>query len=369
MLPGGTQNVSPGFSARFSIVGGAHTCAEERLLAAKLLSFLLLILIATPAPAQSQDASHGVAPHAETPASGKVPAGVILVKGAWSSATDSTTPVPEGGAIVENVYNNEYFSLTFPLPTDFNEKYKGPPPSDSGYYVLAQLRPADTFKGPAKATVLISAQDLFFSLSPAPDAKELVKYVRANLKPDYKVEREPTQVQAANRPFIRLDYVAPAANLHWFILATEIRCHLVQFVFTSQDTHLLEALIQDMNGMKLPAEADPIRGTGGGSAPVCIKDYATSDTILNRVDPMPTDHKFNPVPVRIIIGKDGSVEHIHFLSAFPDQAKSITDAVTQWKFKPYVQNGEPVKVETGIMFGSPQRTTPKTPPAKTAIAN
>lgn len=335
----------------------------------KLLALIFLVLMAALAPAQSQVSPDGVAPHAQTPVVNEVPSGVILVKGAWSSASDSATPVPEGGAIAENVYNNEYFGLTLPLPADFNEKYKGPPPSDSGYYVLAQLRPAGTFKGPIRGTVLISAQDLFFSLSFAANAQELVKYVRANLKSDYKVEREPVQVRVANRPFIRLDYVAPAANLHWYILATEIRCHLVQFVFTSQDTHLLEDLIQDMNGMKLPAEADSVRGTGGGSAPVCIKDYATSDTILNRVDPMPTDHKFNPVPVRIIIGKDGSVEHIHFLSAFPDQAKSITDAVMQWKFKPYVQNGEPVKVETGIMFGSPPRTTPKAQPAKTAIAN
>jgi len=30
----------------------------------------------------------------------KVPEGVILVKGAWSSASDSSTPVPEGGSVV-----------------------------------------------------------------------------------------------------------------------------------------------------------------------------------------------------------------------------------------------------------------------------
>jgi hypothetical protein len=36
----------------------------------------------------------------------------------------------------------------------------------------------------------------------------------------------------------------------------------------------------------------------------------------------------------------------------------------QWKFKPYLQNGQPVEVETGIMFGhSPQA------PAKTTVTN
>jgi hypothetical protein len=45
------------------------------------------------------------------------------------------------------------------------------------------------------------------------------------------------------------------------------------------------------------------------------------------------------------------VQHIHFLSAFPDQARVITDALRQWKFKPYLRDGKPVEVETGVMFG------------------
>ena len=92
-------------------------------------------------------------------------------------------------------------------------------------------------------------------------------------------------------------------------------------------------------------------GTGGGTFPVCIKDYANDDNVLARVDPIFTEHKFNPVPVRIVIDKEGKVRHIHFLSAFPDQEKAISNALKQWKFKPYVKNGKPIEVETGIMFG------------------
>jgi len=73
--------------------------------------------------------------------------------------------------------------------------------------------------------------------------------------------------------------------------------------------------------MKLPAEASPILGTGGDDVPVCIKDYARSESVVERVDPIFTERRFNPIPVRIIIGKDGKVKHVHFLAAFPDQAK------------------------------------------------
>jgi hypothetical protein len=46
----------------------------------------------------------------------KVPVGVILVKGAWSSASDSVTPVPEGGSVSNNVFRDQYFGITYALP-------------------------------------------------------------------------------------------------------------------------------------------------------------------------------------------------------------------------------------------------------------
>src|ERR1700732_2155624 len=110
----------------------------------------------------------------------KVATGTILVKGAWSSASDSVTPLPEGGRVANNVYSNKYFGLTYALSPDWTEKYSGPPPSDSGYYVLAQIRPADTFKGTSRGSILIAAQDLFFTLTPARNALEWINFSKDN---------------------------------------------------------------------------------------------------------------------------------------------------------------------------------------------
>jgi len=361
--------------------------AEGGVLRSKYFGFLFfatLLLMSVSAVGQSNSSQAAPPPpqnggdFSQNPNAEKLPTGVILTKGSWSSATDSVTPLPEGGSVAvsvtqlpqggsvtNSVYNNEYFGLSYAFSANWTEKYKGPPPSDSGFYVLSQVRPADTFKGPSKGSILIGAQDLFFSLAPAGNALDLINNVKDNLKPDYKVERPPTEVKIGNHSFTQFDYVAPVADLHWYILATQIRCHMVEFVLTSRDTKLLEALIQDMNKMKLPAEAGVTAGTGGGDVPVCIKDYADSGNLIERVEPAFTEHKFNAVPVRIIIDKEGRVKHIHFLSAFPDQAKAITDAVLQWSFKPYRRNGEPAEVETGIMFGLVQRpkTQPGTPTA------
>jgi hypothetical protein len=86
------------------------------------------------------------------------------------------------------------------------------------------------------------------------------------------------------------------------------------------------------------------------------------ENIVQKVDPLLRDRKYNPIAVRVIIDQAGKVKHIHFLSAFPEQARAITDALLQWKFKPYLRDGRPVEVETGILFGqSPPNF--KSPPA------
>jgi hypothetical protein len=292
----------------------------------------------------------------------KLPTETILVKGAWSSASDSVTPLPEGGRVTNNVYRNTYFGLTYALFPDWTEKYSGPPPSDSGSYVLAQIRPADTFKGTSRGSILIAAQDLFFTLTPAGNALELMNYNKDSLNAGYKVEQPPTVVRIADHSFVRFEYSSPIAELHWHILATQIRCHIVQFIFTSRDTKLMESLIQEMNKMTLPEEAGPISGRGGGDVPVCVKNYASGENVMERVDPIFAERRFNPVPVRIVVDREGKVKHIHFLSAFPDQAKALSDALTQWRFRPYLRDGKPVEVETGIMFGRAPRlaTLPST---------
>ena len=288
----------------------------------------------------------------------KVPEGVILVKGAWASASDSVTPVPEGSSVENRVFRDAYFGMSFALAPGWEKGYDGPPPSDSGRYVVAQLRFTDGQKAQSRGSILITAQDMFFTRLPASNALQFADYMKDNLQADYKLEESPTATQIGGRPFTFYAYWSPAAELHWYVLATEIRCHTVEIVLTSRDTKLLGNLVLDLNKMSLPTEANPTAGTGGGAFPVCVKDYARDENMTARVDPVFTEHRVNPVPVRILIDQNGKVKHIHFLSAFPDQVKAITDALGQWKFKPYLQDGHPVEVETGILFG-------RAPPAAT----
>jgi protein TonB len=56
-----------------------------------------------------------------------------------------------------------------------------------------------------------------------------------------------------------------------------------------------------------------------------------------------------PVVLAAVIDKDGTIQNLHVLStASPLLNQAAIDAVRQWKYKPYILNGEPVVVDTQI---------------------
>jgi periplasmic protein TonB len=61
-----------------------------------------------------------------------------------------------------------------------------------------------------------------------------------------------------------------------------------------------------------------------------------------------TAHISGTVVLHAIIGKDGAVQDLQYMSGPPLLMKSALDAVKQWRYKPTMLNGEPVEVDTTI---------------------
>jgi protein TonB len=55
------------------------------------------------------------------------------------------------------------------------------------------------------------------------------------------------------------------------------------------------------------------------------------------------------VVLHAVISKDGSIEGLTLISGHPMLAPAAIDAVKQWKYKPYLLNGEPVEVDTEVL--------------------
>jgi hypothetical protein len=243
---------------------------------------------------------------------------------------------PVQGKVVDGTYVNTYFGLRYTLPTGWQAGLQPAPPSVGGYYVLLTPKPPPD----AHATILIAAQDTFFAKPPVADAEEMTRGLARNFTIGGKNTAAISgAANIAGHSFLRVDWAG--APLSHIVLATDIRCHVVIFTFTGVGAGSLKQLVQSLSHLSL--EQIP-------SAPDCVKDYAAGKTVLHKVAPAPAGPEFVKVPVRIIIGADGRVEHIHVIRASAAQRKSIRDALPEWRFVPYLRSGKPSPVETGLTF-------------------
>jgi protein TonB len=61
-----------------------------------------------------------------------------------------------------------------------------------------------------------------------------------------------------------------------------------------------------------------------------------------------TAHISGTVTLHAVIGKDGTVQNLEYVSGPPLLMKSAMDAVKQWRYQPTQLNGDPVEVDTTI---------------------
>jgi TonB family protein len=69
-------------------------------------------------------------------------------------------------------------------------------------------------------------------------------------------------------------------------------------------------------------------------------------------------HIQGTVILKVEINKSGDVESMQLISGHPILAPATIDAVKQWKYKPFLLNGEPVEVETNVTVNFPLSDKP-----------
>jgi protein TonB len=84
-----------------------------------------------------------------------------------------------------------------------------------------------------------------------------------------------------------------------------------------------------------------------------ISQGVTKGSLIQKIEP-----KYPPlaqgariagqVLLRAIIGKDGDIKELELLSGHPMLAPAAIAAVKQWRYRPFLLNGEPIEVETTV---------------------
>lgn len=86
---------------------------------------------------------------------------------------------------------------------------------------------------------------------------------------------------------------------------------------------------------------------------VRISQGVTSGMLVHRVEPpypalARSARISGNVVLKAIISKEGNIEDLTLVSGHPMLVPSAIDAVRQWRYRPYLLNGQPVEVETTI---------------------
>jgi hypothetical protein len=258
-----------------------------------------------------------------------------------SSAAPVPMPNPEDATVADGVFRNRYFNLSYPLPSGWMEGLAGPPPSVSGYYVLATFVPAGELTG----TILVVAQDIFFASKPFDDVMAMAEDVGRAMAQvgGMRIDRSPSEVQIAGHRFGRVDF--SGVGLFRSTLITKIRCHFLSFNLTATNPELLSALAVSLSRLG-PADDNEAAKVD----PMCSGGYANAENLLIRIDPPPIGPPSAPIPVRIVIAPDGTVKHVHVIHATTAQRDGIETALGQWKMRTPRMNGVTTEIETGLLI-------------------
>ncbi|HUO26127.1 MAG TPA: TonB family protein [Candidatus Aquilonibacter sp.] len=87
---------------------------------------------------------------------------------------------------------------------------------------------------------------------------------------------------------------------------------------------------------------------------VRVSSGVSSGLLIRKVQPMypPLARQARiqgTVLLRAQISKDGTIENLQLISGHPMLAPAAIEAVKQWKYRPYLLNGEPVEVDTEVV--------------------
>jgi protein TonB len=86
---------------------------------------------------------------------------------------------------------------------------------------------------------------------------------------------------------------------------------------------------------------------------VVVKGELMKKMLVHKVPPSYPEEARHPpvagtVKLHVVIGVDGGVKQVEFISGPSVFVQSTIDAVRKWKYKPPTANGQPVEVDTTV---------------------
>jgi len=223
----------------------------------------------------------------------------------------------------------------------------------------------------------LSETSPFFSLrayrQPATDCKKNLEAMIAHSQ-DKKGQPEGgvEEFWSAGRDYFRVNLARGIGGRHQCIICTTANDHLLVWNAGAPNEKGLDVIVSTLNSItSLPprtatesaqstgtedaaAEGTPSKPDATQPERVRILSGITSGLLIKRVNPIyPADARSayiqGTVRLRAEISMTGDITDLELLDGPIELAGSAVAAVRQWKYKPYLLNGQPVRVLTEIL--------------------
>jgi TonB family protein len=281
-------------------------------------------------------------------------------------ATSRPAPPPLG-TFRDGNYANEYFGLFYPLSRDWvretdlmrkNYSAEGQP---VGIYVLlaAVHIPEHTAPPEADSSLVLSALE-----RSAGSGTQTCDTYLTNVATQLQSRKEAQQkgslseFTVAGHDFRRADFEFHTDPRHHAIICTHAKDYLLQWNIAGLFKNAVEGTVSTLNSLTASQPQSPAPEMAGGKQladkPAArVSSGITQGLVLKKVPPLYPEQARRAriqgsVHMSVVISKTGDVVDVEVIDGPIELVVSAVNAVRQWKYRPYVLQGEPVAVDTVI---------------------
>ncbi len=290
----------------------------------------------------------------------------VLVFAQQPSIDSSAALGFENGAIANGTYTNECFGLSLRIPPGWELASQV-----AGSGVRAKHFPGDVLQLLAieEHEETGSSSRVIFTARDAKDQAETAQDFVANavdsqikVSPqDNVVIRDTYAVEYGGRHFFRSDYKHSWHNRDTSYVAfvyTKFRGYFIGANLTAGSREGLDEAANSLRGISFQedqANSRCVMLSSGIDLPerVRVSQGVSTGLLIKKVPPdYPADAREariqGQVVLQALVDKNGDVEKLTLVSGHPLLAPAAIEAVKQWKYKPYLLNGQPVAMETWV---------------------
>jgi TonB family protein len=277
---------------------------------------------------------------------------------------------PSLGTFRDGIYSNDFFDFEYPLSRDWVRETEamrkrlsaGAQSSPGMYVLLAAIHiPQQTAPLEADSSFVLWAVD-----GGGRNCSQYLNALADSLHSQKEAQEKGTVTPLiiAGRDFERVDLDFRQSPSHRSFLCTQSKDYLLQWNIVGLSKTAVESFISTLNEIgsmrhEVPAGSSSANSNAGATpnksqaVGVRVAQGISQGLIVKKVTPIyPQQAKYahiqGSVVMSVVINKSGDVTDLEVVDGPIELAVSAVNAVRQWKYRPYILNGEPVEVDTHI---------------------